>query len=208
MSSRLHHWSIALVLGLGLGLAGCAGLPFFGGIERAEPPPEPSVLERPSYVIGHGDVLRISVWRNDELSVQAVPVRPDGKISVPLLDDVQAAGLTPEELKELLTQALSEYVANPDVTVIVTQVNSKQVFVIGAVQRSGPMPLRQDMRVLNAISAAGGFSPFAEKGDVRVIRDTQNGLVEYRFDYGAYLKGRAPESNLLLRPGDTIVVPE
>jgi len=208
MSSRFHHWSIALGLALGLGLPGCAGLPFFGGIERAEPPPEPSVLERPSYVIGHGDVLRISVWRNEELSVQAVPVRPDGKISVPLLDDVQAAGLTPEELKELLTQALAEYVSNPDVTVIVTQVNSKRVFVIGAVGRQGPLTLGQDMRVLSAISAAGGFSPFADKGGIKVIRSTQNGLVEYRFDYDGYLKGRDPESNLLLRPGDTIVVPE
>jgi len=210
MSIRMKHWSIALALGLALGLggSGCAGIPFFGGIETAEPPPEPSVLERETYVIGHGDILRISVWKNPELSVDAVPVRPDGKISVPLLDDVQAAGLTAEELKELITQALAEYVANPDVTVVVTQINSKRVFVLGEVVRSGPLALTQDMRVLNAISAAAGFTPFADKGNIQVIRETDNGLVKYEFDYGAYLAGRDPRSNLLLRPRDTIVVPD
>ena len=190
---------MGLVVGLAL-LGACAG-------PAPPPPPEPDILERDTYVIGHEDMLRISVWKNPELSVD-VPVRPDGMISVPLLNDIQAAGLTPEELKELITGQLVEYVNNPDVTVVVTQVNSKRIYVIGAVARSGAQPLNQDMRVLDAISVAGGFVQFAQKGDIKILRRSGGELVEYRFDYGAYLKGNAPGSNMLLRPGDTIVVPD
>jgi polysaccharide export outer membrane protein len=193
------------VLMLCMVLAGCSWLPF-SSRSMAPPPPEPDVMERDTYVIGHGDILRVSVWKNPELSVESVPVRPDGKISVPLLNDIQAAGLTPEELKELVTRSLAEFVQNPDVTVVVTQVNSKRVHILGQVARSGAVPLTQDMRVLDAISAAGGFTPFADKGDVKIIRRSGGGEVTYRFDYDAYLKGRAPEANLLLLPGDTIVV--
>jgi polysaccharide export outer membrane protein len=172
------------------------------------PPPEQPVLERDTFVIGHGDKLQINVWKNPELSLAVVPVRPDGKISVPLLDDVQAAGLTPEELKELLTKAMAEYVTNPDVTIIVVEVNSRRVFVTGAVGRSGAFPLTQDMRVLDAIALSGGFSQFAEKDDVKILRRSGGGLVEYRFDYPSYLNGYEPHTNLLLQPGDTIVVPD
>ena len=190
---------MGLVVGLAL-LGSCAG-------PAPPPPPEPDILERDTFVIGHEDMLRISVWKNPELSVD-VPVRPDGMISVPLLNDIQAAGLTPEELKELITGQLVEYVNNPDVTVVVTQVNSKRIYVIGAVARSGAQPLNQDMRVLDAISVAGGFVEFARKGDIKILRRSGGEIVEYRFDYGAYLKGNAPGTNMLLRPGDTIVVPD
>ena len=190
---------MGLVVGLAL-LGACAG-------PAPPPPPEPDILERDTFVIGHEDMLRISVWKNPELSVD-VPVRPDGMISVPLLNDIQAAGLTPEELKELITGQLVEYVNNPDVTVVVTQVNSKRIYVIGAVGRSGAQPLNQDMRVLDAISVAGGFIQFAQKGDIKILRRSGGEIVEYRFDYGAYLKGNAPGTNMLLRPGDTIVVPD
>jgi len=190
---------MGLVVGLAL-LGACAG-------PAPPPPPEPDILERDTFVIGHEDMLRISVWKNPELSVD-VPVRPDGMISVPLLNDIQAAGLTPEELKELITGQLVEYVNNPDVTVVVTQVNSKRIYVIGAVARSGAQPLNQDMRVLDAISVAGGFVEFARKGDIKILRRSGGEIVEYRFDYGAYLKGNAPGTNMLLRPGDTIVVPD
>ena len=133
-------------------------------MDPSPPPPEPDVMERDAFVIGHGDVLRVTVWRNDELSV-TVPVRPDGMISVPLLDDVQAAGLTPEELKELLTKQLAEFVANPDVTVIVIEVNSKRVYVMGGVARAGGLPLTQDMRVLDAIYSAAGMPSSSRMGD-------------------------------------------
>ena len=179
--------------------AGCAG----SGMPH---PPEPALMEKADYVIGAGDSLTIRVWKNPELSV-AVPVRPDGKISVPLLDDVQAEGLTALELKEVLTRDLSEYVTNPDVTVVVEQIN-KAVYVLGEVGRKGPILLSRDLRVTDAISAAGGFGTFADKKRVKVIRRSENGEVEYRFNYDAYVAGKAPGTNLLLVSGDTIVVPD
>ena len=191
--------SMGLVVGLAL-LGACAG-------PAPPPPPEPDILDRETFVIGHEDMLQISVWKNPELGV-TVPVRPDGMISVPLLNDVQAAGLTPEELKELLTKQLAEYVNNPDVTIIVTAVNSKLIYVMGAVGRTGAQQLNQDMRVLDALAMASGFTEFAQKSNVKILRRSEGGIVEYRFDYEAYLKGNAPESNMLLQPGDTIVVPD
>lgn len=180
--------------------AGCAGT-------GAPIPPEPEPGEREAYVIGIPDILKIVVWRNPELSVE-VPVRRDGKISVPLVDDVQAEGLTPEELKEVLTEALAEYVTAPDVTVIVQQINSHTVTVIGGVARSGQIPLVRQTRVLEAIAMMGGFNIWARKNQIKIIRQNGNDTVEYVFNYGAFSSGKAPDSNLLLQPGDTVVVPE
>jgi len=164
--------------------------------------------ERAPYVIGVTDVLGISVWKNVELSVTAA-VRPDGKISVPLLDDVQAEGLTPQELKEVLTEALSEFIAAPDVTVLVREMNSQLVYLLGeGVRSSGALQLRKETRVLEAIATMGGFTVWANKNKVRILRKTQNGMTEYVFNYGAYSAGKARDSNLLLEPGDTVVVPE
>jgi polysaccharide export outer membrane protein len=174
----------------------------------APPPPETGPMDRADYVIGASDVLRILVWKNTELSVEA-PVRPDGKISVPLVNDVQAAGLTTTELKDVLSQALAEFVAAPDVTVIVHQINSKSVHVMGEVGRPMVVPLVIDMRALEVIAMAGGFTPFADKSDIRILRPNPDGsVVEYRFNYKAFLKGKHPESNLRMQPGDTIVVPD
>jgi polysaccharide export outer membrane protein len=183
---------------LAMGCAG-AGAPF---------PAEPAPGTREPYVIGIPDVLRIVVWRNPELSVE-VPVRRDGKISVPLVDDVQAEGLSPHELKEVLTEALAEYVTAPDVTVIVQQTNSHTVTVIGGVARSGQIALTRQMRVLEAIATMGGFNAWAKKDRIKIIRKLDgNETVEYVFSFGAFASGKAPDSNLLLRPGDTVVVPE
>jgi polysaccharide export outer membrane protein len=190
-----------LLLGAWLTLAACSARPV------APPPPEIDPLEKSEYVIGAGDVLLISVWRNPELTVE-VPVRPDGKLSMPLVDDVHAEGLTTLELKQLLTRALSEYVANPDVTVVVRQVLSKRVHLVGGVVRSGPIVLQRDTRVLDALSQAGGFTTFADKGDIKIIRRVDNGDVEYHFDYNAFVGGRAPGTNLVLQPGDVVVVPD
>jgi polysaccharide biosynthesis/export protein len=173
----------------------------------ATPPPEPDPGEREEYVIGIPDLLKIVVWRNPELSVD-VPVRSDGKISVPLVDDVQAEGLTAEELKEVLTEALSEYVTAPDVTVIVQQINSHTVTVVGAVGRSGQLALVRQTRVLEAIATMGGFTVWARKDRVKIIRPSETGPIEYVFNFGAYAAGKAPDSNLLLQPGDTVVVPD
>jgi polysaccharide export outer membrane protein len=129
-------------------------------------------------------------------------------ISVPLVDDVQAEGLTPHELKEVLTEALAEYVTAPDVTVIVQQTNSHTVTVVGGVARSGQISLTRQMRVLEAIATMGGFNAFAEKDRIKIIRKIGNETVEYGFSFGAYAAGKAPNSNMILRPGDTVVVPE
>jgi polysaccharide export outer membrane protein len=172
------------------------------------PPPPPEVVagERTPYVIGVTDVLGISVWKNLELSVTAA-VRTDGKISVPLLDDVQAEGLTPQELKEVLTEALSEFIAAPDVTVLVREMNSQLVYLLGeGVRSGGALQLRKEMRVLEAIATMGGFTVWANKNKVRILRKTRTGMTEYVFNYGAYLAGKAPNSNIVLRAGDTIIV--
>jgi len=176
---------------------------------RVSPPPiDPDPMERSGYVVGVEDVLQISVWKNEELSV-VVPVRPDGKISVPLVDDVQAEGLQAMEIKEVLTRELSEFITAPDVTVVVLEMNSRFVNVIGAVPRSGQIPLAKDLRVLEAIAMMGGFALFADTSDVRIVRRRPDGSeVEFRFDYDAYIKGRAPGTNIVLRSGDTIIVPE
>jgi len=202
MRALRRHWlGITALAGLAVGAAACAGR------QLAPPPPDP-VAEEKEYRIGVTDVLRITVWRNAELSVD-VPVRPDGKISVPLLDDVEAEGLTPQELKEVLTRELAEFITAPDVTVMIAQMNSRFVSVMGGVPREGRVPLTENLRVLEAIATAGGFDTFAQKNDVRIIRRKPDGTeTEYRFDYGSYIKGNAPGTNIMLQSGDTIIVPE
>ena len=195
-----QSWSLALLAALLL--PGCGVRPL------SSPPPDPNPMDRETYLIGVTDVLEIAVWKNPELTVKA-PVRPDGKISVPLLDDIQAEGLQVMELKEILTRELAEFVTAPDVTVMVTEMNSQFVSVIGAVARNTRIPLTRDLRVLEAIAWAGGFTTFADKGDVRIVRRGEGGEeVEYRFDYDAYIKGKAPGTNIVLSNGDTIIVPE
>lgn len=190
---------LAIVM-LAVFAVGCAGA-------GSPMPPEPTPGERDDYVIGIPDLLRVVVWRNPELTID-VPVRSDGKISVPLVDDVQAEGLTPEELKEVLTEALAEFVTAPDVTVIVLETNSHTVTVVGGVIRSGQIPLVRKTRVLEAIAVMGGFNPWAQKDHVKIIRPVGNDTIEYIFNFGAFTAGKAPMSNLLLQPGDTVVVPE
>jgi polysaccharide export outer membrane protein len=199
---RLHRRFVLAALGVfAAGSAACAGR------QLSAPPPEPAPEER-EYRIGVTDVLRLNVWRNEELSVD-VPVRPDGRVSVPLLDDIQAEGLTPQELKESLTRELSEYITAPDVTVIVLQMNSRFVSVLGGVKAENRIPLTRDLRVLEAIASVGGFDTFAQKSNVRIVRRNPDGTeTEYRFDYDAYIKGNAPGTNIVLQNGDTIIVPE
>ena len=132
-----------IALALLLTLAGCAAR------SLSPPPPDPNPMSRDPYRIGVTDVLRISVWRNEELSVD-VPVRPDGKISVPLLDDVHAEGLEPTELKEALTRKFAEYVVAPNITVVVLEMNSRFVSVLGQVGDPGRLPLSRNMRILEA----------------------------------------------------------
>jgi polysaccharide export outer membrane protein len=157
------------------------------------------------YVIGADDTLHISVWKEPDLS-ETLPVRPDGKISMPLLNDVTAAGLTPLQLKDSITEKLKKYIADPRVTVVVTAMNSRRVFVTGEVVHSGPMPLLPRMTMLQALSQAG-FTQFANLKSIYLLR-TENGKQEkLPFNYKEVVKGNHPEQNIVLKPGDTLVVP-
>jgi len=160
------------------------------------------------YVIGPSDVLVVTVWREEQLSAE-VEVRPDGKISVPLLDDVQAAGLTPISLKQVITERLSEFVTAPHVTVIVKSSRSKMVFMLGEIARPGVIGYVADMRVSDAIALSGGFGPFSDKSHVKIIRRLQDGTAqEFRFDYDDYIEGANLAQNVLLLPGDQVFVPQ
>jgi polysaccharide export outer membrane protein len=160
------------------------------------------------YVIGAQDVLAINVWKEPELSLPGVEVRLDGKISVPLIDDIQAAGLTPTQLKEGITERLKEYVTAPQVTVIVTQVGSKNVYIMGEVNRSGAISLQPQMRVFDALAISGGFSAFAGKSRIKILRGHATPPAEFTFDYNAFVDGNDVAQNILLLPGDQIIVPE
>ena len=157
------------------------------------------------YVIGADDVLRISVWKEPDLS-ETLPVRPDGKISMPLLNDVTAAGLTPLQLKDSITEKLKKFIADPRVTVVVSAMNSRRIFVSGEVVHSGPMPLLPHMTMLQALSQAG-FTQFANLKGIYLLR-TENGKQQkVPFNYKEVIKGNHPEENIALKPGDTVVVP-
>ena len=159
----------------------------------------------PEYVIGPDDTLHIAVWREADLTA-SLPVRPDGKISLPLLDDVQASGLTPKQLAVSVTEKLKKYIADPRVTVVVTAINSKRVYLTGEVLHSGAMTMLPNMTVLQALSSAG-ISQFANTKRIYVLR-TQNGKQEkLPVNYRKLVKGELIDENYLLQPGDTIVVP-
>lgn len=160
----------------------------------------------PSYVIGPQDVLSISVWKDPELT-QTVPVRPDGKISLPLLNDVQAAGLTPSQLKAQITESLRKYVTDPIVTVIVTQINSQRVYITGEVTHPGAFPLLPGMTMLQALSSAGGFTQFASMKKIYMFRTVNGKQVDFPFDYKDVIHGKKLDQNVVLQAGDTIVVP-
>jgi polysaccharide export outer membrane protein len=158
------------------------------------------------YVIGPEDVLDITVWKEPDVS-RVVPVRPDGRISLPLINDIQAAGLSPEQLAATVAEKLRKYMNEPKVTVIVTAINSQRVFVVGEVLRAGAFPLLPGMTVLQALASAGGFTPFANVKKIHVVRLRDGKHIELEFNYRDVLRGDKPEQNINLEPGDTIVVP-
>ena len=174
----------------------------------APPPPPP-----PEYVIGPEDVIQISVWKNDTLS-RTVPVRPDGKISLPLLNDVQAAGLTAMQLRDTLARELAQYLTNPEVSVIVSDVQSFRVSVLGEVQKPGVLRLGSTTTILEAIAMAGGLTERASPHRIVVVRRDAAGHTEkIPFNYNRTVSGApgapgsADTTNVVLRPGDVIVVP-
>jgi polysaccharide export outer membrane protein len=172
-------------------------------------PDTPRSNDAPSsdYIIGPDDLLSIVFWRDQQLSTDVL-VRPDGKISIPLLDDVQAAGLTPKELRDRLVGEARRYVSEPVATVVVRQVNSRKVYITGLVARPGQYPLTPTMTVLQLIATAGGLLDFAKAKEIRVLRTEKGKSVNIRFDYDETTKNPGKTSqNIELKPGDTIIVP-
>ena len=157
-----------------------------------------------AYAIGIGDVVEISVWKNPELSV-TVPVRPDGRLSVPLLGDIQAAGMTPLALKDELALKFREFVTAPSVSVVIKEINSRKVYVSGEVAAPGAFDLQPRTKLMQVMSMAGGMTAYA-KGRVVVLRDTKDGKGDkrYEIDVSKIISGRRPEDNIILQPGDTL----
>jgi polysaccharide biosynthesis/export protein len=206
---------------LGLALTGIgwgqAGAPSSQQQQSEPTPPEP--VERqaavpaatnatdPGYIIGNSDLLEINVWKEQGLT-ESVPVRSDGKISMPLIGEIQASGRTPKQLKEEITTKLRSYLTAPDVTVVVMQMNSQKFNILGRVLKPGSYPLLAATTVLDAIAGAGGFQDFAKKKGVYILRRGPNGSeVRIPFNYTEVIRGAHPEQNIKLKPNDTIVVP-
>jgi polysaccharide biosynthesis/export protein len=198
-----------LSVGLGIMLSG-GSLPAQeaakGESKAAQPQTPAAATTDASYKIGPQDVLRIDVWKEPEIS-RSVPVRPDGKVSLPLLNDVQAAGLTAMELANVITDGLKKFMNSPQVTVSVSEINSRRVYVTGEVTRPGAFPLLPNMTVLQALTSAGGFTQFARIKNIYVLRTEAGKQVKHSFNYKDVVNGKRPEDNITLQPGDTIVVP-
>jgi polysaccharide biosynthesis/export protein len=160
----------------------------------------------PNYRIGPGDVLQIVVYKEPDASVPEVTVRTDGKISLPFVGEVPAAGQTPSELETSLTKDLTRFIKEPDVSVLVKSVQSEKVFVIGSVKKGGPIRLTGSMTVLEALSEAG-LDDFANRNKIYVLRTEGGKKVKLPFRYKDVIQGKHSEQNVLLRAGDTIVVP-
>ncbi len=205
MNARLRIISLAAVLFFGP-LAYAQNLP----VQKTDPTPKPTAVTPlvvdADYKIGPQDVVRIDVWKEPDIS-RTIPVRPDGKVSLPLLNDVQAAGLTAMQLAGSLRESLSKYLTSPQVTVTVTEINSRRVYITGEVTRAGALPLLPNMTVLQALSSAGGFTQFAKLKNIYVLRTENGKQVKYPFNYKEVVKGNLAEQNILLQPGDVIVVP-
>jgi len=172
---------------------------------RTTPAQSSTVLDE--FVIGPGDVLAINVWKESEIS-KVVPVRSDGRISLPLIGELQASGLAPRQLEVEITKRLKDYVADPSVTVVVQEIHSQKINVLGMVSHPGSFPLAKPMTVVDAIATAGGFRDFAKQKDIYVLHKEANGKqIRIPVNYKDVIKGLHPEQNVELQSGDTVVVP-
>jgi len=167
-----------------------------------------AVVTPPSdYVIGPEDVLSVVFWREKDMSADVV-VRPDGKISLPLLNDIQAAGFTPDQLRELVQTEAGRFIEDPNAAVIVKQINSRRIFITGQIAKPGPYPIAAPTTVLQLIAMAGGLNEFADAEHIIIWRSNEVGQqVSYAFNYKAVSRRRNLQQNISLKPGDTVVVP-
>jgi polysaccharide export outer membrane protein len=198
-----------------LGLA-AAPIPLLGQSAEVSPePPMPAPMPRgaavapgtETYRLGIGDVLRISVWKEPDHSVDSLVVRPDGKISIPLLREIDAVGLTPLQLEDVLTDKFKEFINNPTVTVVILDIRSQIIYLTGAVGRPGSLLMRQGMTAWQALSEGGGIAEYAKKKKIYIVREVGGVRTTIDFDYNAVIKGEV-DKDLILKSGDTIVVPE
>ncbi len=176
------------------------------GRAAVAPPSATSAAMPPGYTIGADDKLAIAFWGDKDLSAEVV-VRPDGKISLPLLNDVEAAGLTPEELRTRLVETAKRFIAEPTPTVVVKEINSRRVFITGNVEKPGLYSLNAPTTVLQLIATAGGLREFVSGRNIVIVRSEAGRQSRFAFDYRAVVKGRNPKQNIELRPGDTVIVP-
>src|ERR1700690_296695 len=194
-----------MLVGIGLTLCGLLAAAQDAAPAKNPAPAAPLPQVSASYVIGADDTLFVSVWKEQDLT-NTLPVRADGMISMPLLNDVQAAGLTPMQLGVSITEKLKKFIADPHVTVVVTQMNSQRIYLTGEVSHSGAVNLPPGMTVLQALAGAG-FTQFANTKGIYVLRNENGAQKRYPVNYKKLIKGEAPEQNIFLKPGDTIVIP-
>jgi polysaccharide biosynthesis/export protein len=199
-------WGLATVSVAAAPQAGSTGTPANGGKPPSDVVVPAGVPTAPDYVIGPDDVLTVVFWREKEMSTDAT-VRPDGKISLPLVNDVQAAGLTPAQLREQLTAAAVKFVNDPNVSIVVKSINSRKVFVTGMVTKPGAYPLSASMTVMQLLAVAGGLHEFADSKNISILRTENGRQMALRFNYKDVLQRKNLKQNVELKPGDTIVVP-
>lgn len=191
------------------GTAIAKAMPPADNADRSVSPGKPETIEPGglNYLIGPGDMLAVNVWKDSELS-RELPVLPDGKISLPLIGDIQAAGLMASELQERIQRRLEVFVSHPRVNVIVKEIRSRSFNIVGKVSKSGAYDLKKPTTVLDAIAQAGGFQDFARVTKIYILRHTANGETwTYPFNYKDALRGNAVNQSVELLPGDTVVVP-
>ena len=210
ITSSHHRWIPAVLLACSIAppvFAQTAGTAAPAAAPRAgAAAPSGGVTTPPDYVIGPDDVLTIVFWREKDLSSEAA-VRPDGMISLPLLNEIAAAGLTPEQLRLKLTEQAAQYIEEPTVTVQVKQINSRKVFITGQIAKPGPYPLAGPTTVLQLIATAGGVLEYADSKKISIMRVVNGRQTSLPFNYGDVERGKNLEQNILLKPGDTILVP-
>jgi polysaccharide biosynthesis/export protein len=219
MTVRFRSRNIAdLASSVVIAISCCA--PAFAQAPPASPAPRPAAAAPakpaaapaetaplpPGYVIGPEDVLSVVYWKDKDMSAD-VAVRPDGKISLPLLNDIQAAGLTPAALRDRLTEESKRYLEDPNVTVVVKQINSRKVFVVGEVGKPGPYALATPTTVLQLLATVGGLRDYADSKKIVIIRNEGGKQTRFRFNYKDVTAGKDLRQNIELMPGDTVIVP-
>ena len=181
--------------------------PEHNSTEAAKPADvQPPAVASDGYIVGDSDVLHINVWKEPEVS-QTVVVRTDGNISLPLINEVKVSGLTPSQIQNMIGEKLKNFLNNPQVTVTVTEIHSKRAFITGEVVRPGTYSLNAETSVLQLIAQAGGFTPFAKKDDIVVLRTEDGKQARLKFKYKQVVEGKKTQQNISLHPGDTVVVP-